>query len=192
MAGIHVLVRLIVSTIGALIPLLFLSGTWNSLGGYAPDLFGSQSAINSALTQFLGTQSFGSIVPLGAAGITGFVIYTFLQRALQHVEAATYSTPKMKGMNPEEILKSMQIPSMPWMGAQGAAGVPQSLPPDLTKSQFLILKTCRQGYSKPKELAKQLSTDKTEVEKEIFTLQTNGYLTKSNKLTSKAIGVLGN
>ena len=104
---------------------------------------------------------------------------------------ATYSTPKMKGMNPEEIMRSMQS-SMPWMAGRVAASVPITLPSDLTKSQFLVLKTCRQGHSKSKDLAKTLSMDKKEVEKEIFTLQTNGYLTKSNKLTSKALGIIEN
>ena len=186
---VRVLVRLIVSTIGALVPLLFFSGSSLSpLGGIAPNLFGSDS---SAITSLLGTTSVSPLVPFGAAGLTGIVVWMFLQRILQQVQMATYSTPKMKGFNPEEIMKSMQS-NMPWMTGQTVAAIPQTLPADLTTSQFLVLKTCRQGHSKPKELAKALSMDKKEVEKEIFSLRTNGYITKSNKLTSKALGFLGN
>ncbi len=186
---VRVLVRLIISTIGALVPLLFFSGSsFSPLGGIAPNLFGSES---SAITNLLGTTSISPLVPFGAAGLTGVVIWMFLQRILQQVQMATYSTPKMKGFNPEEIMKSMQT-NMPWMTAQAAATIPPALPADLTTPQFLVLKACRQGHSKSKELAKSLSMDKKEVEKEILSLKTNGYLSKSNKLTSKAIGVLGN
>ncbi len=111
---------------------------------------------------------------------------------LRQVQAATYSVPNMKGMNPQELLKSMQMPAMAFMGAQSMAGAAMSLPTDLTKSQFHILSTCRQGFSKSKDLAKRLAMDKREVEKEISTLQANGYLTRSNQLTSKSLGVLGN
>lgn len=189
MAGVRLLVRLIVSTIAALIPLLFFSGnSLSPLGGIAPNLFGSES---SALTNLFGTTSISPLAPFGAAGLSGIVIFMLLQRLLTQVQAATYERPSMKGFNPEAMMKSMQS-GMPWMTAQAVASVPQVLPADLTKSQFLVLKTCRQGHSKSKDLAKVLSMDKKEVEKELFTLQTNGYLTKSNKLTSKAIGVLGN
>ncbi len=186
---IRVFVRLIVSTIGAIIPLLFFSGSsFSPIGSIAPNLFGSES---SALTGLLGTTSISPIAPFGAAGLTGVAVYMIIQRVFQQVQMATYSTPKMKGMNPEEIMKSMQS-SMPWMTGRAAASISSALPADLTRSQFLVLKTCRQGHSKSKDLAKALSMDKKEVEKEIFSLQTNGYLTKSNKLTSKAIGVLEN
>ncbi len=186
---VRVFIRLIVSTIGALIPLLFFSGSsFSPLGGIAPNIFGSES---SALTSLLGTASISPIAPFGAAGLTGIVVWLFLQRVFQQVQMATYSTPKMKGMNPEAIMKSMQS-SMPWMTGQAAASIPIALPADLTKSQLLVLKTCRQGHSKSKDLAKALSMDRKEVDKELFSLQTNGYLTKSNKLTSKALGVLEN
>ncbi len=186
---VRVFVRLIVSTIGALIPLLFFSGSsFSPLGGIAPNLFGSES---SALTNLLGASSISPIAPFGAAGLTGVAVYMVIQRVFQQVQMATYSTPKMKGMDPEEIMKSMQS-SMPWMTGRAVPSVPITLPSDLTKSQFLVLKTCRQGQSKSKDLAKTLSMDKKEVDKELFTLQTNGYLTKSNKLTSKALGVVEN
>ena len=186
---VRVFIRLIISTIGALVPLLFFSGSsFSPLGGIGPNIFGSES---SALTSLLGTTSISPIAPFGAAGITGIAVWMILQRVLQQVQMATYSTPKMKGMNPEEIMKSMQS-SMPWMAGRAAASVPIALPADLTKSQFFVLKTCRQGHAKSKDLAKALSMDRKEVDKEIFTLQTNGYLTKSNKLTSKALGVLEN
>jgi DNA-binding MarR family transcriptional regulator len=72
------------------------------------------------------------------------------------------------------------------MGPQAAAPV-EKIPQDLTKGQYTILKIRRQGYGKPKDIAKYLSMDKREVEKEIDVLKGHGYLTKDGKLTSKGL-----
>ena len=69
---------------------------------------------------------------------------------------------------------------------------PTVLPADITRSQFVVLRSYRQGYKKPKDIGRSLSMDKNEVEKESDALRTNGYLTGDNKLTSKAMELLGN
>ena len=77
---------------------------------------------------------------------------------------------------------------MPWMNTQGIAQ--RNLPQDVTNSQYTILSTYRNGQRKPKNVAKTLSMDKKSVETETNILRQNGYLTKDNKLTSKALNTL--
>jgi hypothetical protein len=66
----------------------------------------------------------------------------------------------------------------------------EKLPDDITRIQHMILKLFQQGHNKSKDMAKQLVMDKKEIEKEIDALKTNAYLTKNNKLTSKAVEML--
>lgn len=75
------------------------------------------------------------------------------------------------------------------MGSQ--SGFPEALPADLTKSQYVILRSYRQGYKNSKEISKSLSMDKKEVETQTSSLVRNGYLTKDNKLTAKGLDLLG-
>lgn len=74
------------------------------------------------------------------------------------------------------------------MGTQAAAGsAMRQLPNDITKSQFVLLNSYRQGNKNPKDVAKSLSMDKTEVENMTNSLVSAGYLTKDNKLTGKSL-----
>lgn len=84
-----------------------------------------------------------------------------------------------------EMMRRMNILMM--MGAQPSA--PATLPSDLRRSQFVILKCLRQGY-KNMEI-KYLSIDENEVEKDAASLSWSGYLTKDNRLTSKGMEILG-
>jgi len=68
--------------------------------------------------------------------------------------------------------------------------VPRSIPQDMTMAQYTILSTLRGGRRKPKDVAKALSMDKKEVEREAAILRTNGYLTKNNLLTTKGLNTL--
>jgi len=128
-------VRIVISIVGALVPLLFLSGSFSPFGSYLPNLFGSQSALGDIFSSFTGGESNSAFLPLGTAGITGILTFSILQRVLGAVERATYSTPSI---DPGKMFSSMQIPGMPLMGAQQS--VPAKLPPDLTRSQFLVLR----------------------------------------------------
>ncbi|HVH16319.1 MAG TPA: hypothetical protein VNA15_11465 [Candidatus Angelobacter sp.] len=183
------LIRIIVSLVGALIPLLFLSGTYSplgssALGSYLPNVLGSQSALYSSLQNSIGISLPVGLLPFGAAGGTGLIVYGVVQRVLGGITRATYSAPRI---DPSEMLRSMQG-RMPWMNMQGSA--PRTLPQDMTMSQFTILSTCRRGSRKPKDIAKALSMDKKAVENETNILRRNGYLTKDNKLTTKGLNSL--
>src|SRR3989304_4883009 len=123
-------------------------------------------------------------IPFGPGGLSGFVVYQILQRVLSEVETMTH-TRGAKMPDVAEMMKTMTA-GMPWMGPPAGAPV-ENVPQDLTKGQYTILKVRRQGHSKPKDIAKSLSMDKREVEKEIDVLKAHGYLTKEGKLTSKAL-----
>jgi len=183
------LIRIIVSLVGAVIPLLFLSGSYSplgssALGSYLPNVLGNQSALYSSLRNSIGVSLPVGLLPFGAAGGTGLIVYTVVQRALGGITRATYSAPRI---DPSQMMRSMQG-AMPWIGAHGA--VPRSLPPDMTNAQYTILSTLRGGRRKPKDIAKALSMDKKEVERETAILRTNGYLTKNNLLTTKGLSAL--
>ena len=177
--------RLIVSLAGAALPLLFLSGSYSPLGAYLPNLlnlFGNQSSLGS----LLGIQGTPAL-PIGAAGLSGFATYSVLQRLLSTAQAATYSRPNM---DMSQMMRQVQNMIPPGIGVPRGSVGPVNLPADMTRSQFLILTKYQQGFGKPKAIAKNLSMDKKQVERETNALKTNGYLTGKNKLTSKALETL--
>ncbi len=73
---------------------------------------------------------------------------------------------------------------------QPPSTMPEKLPADITKVQYMILKTFQQDYRNPKDIEKQLSMDRKEIENETVALKNNGYLTKDNKLASKGLEIL--
>src|SRR2546425_6170591 len=125
-------------------------------------------------------------LPMGAAGLTGFATYSVLQRVLSTAQAATYSRPSM---DTSQMIRQVQN-MMPGMGTQTGNQGPLNLPGDMTRAQFLILTKYQQGFAKPKDIAKHLSMDKRQVEKETNALKSNGYLSEKNKLTSKGLETL--
>lgn len=184
---IRTFVRVIISLVGAVIPLLFLSGSYSPLGNYLPNLLnllGNQGSLGN----LLGIQG-SPALPIGAAGITGFATFNILQRALATAQAATYSRPKTN-MDMSQMMKHVQniMPNM--AGMQRPNTGPANLPGDLTRSQYMVLSKYQLGFGKPKDVAKSLSMDKKQVEKETDSLRASGYLTGKNKLTSKALEVL--
>jgi len=177
--------RAIISLAGAALPLLFLSGSYSPLGSSLPNLlnlFGKQSSLGN----LLGIQA-TPVLPIGAAGLTGFATYSVLQRVLSTAQAATYSRPNM---DMSQMMRQVQNMMPARMGVQRGNAGPLNLPKDMTRSQFLILTKYQQGFGKPKEIAKNLSMEKNQVEKETNALKTNGYLTGKNKLTSKGLETL--
>lgn len=189
MQVIRPLIRVIVSIVGALVPLLFLSGSYSplgssALGAYLPNVLGKESALYTSLQGAIGTNLPVGVLPFGTAGVTGIVLYQVVQRVLLGITRATYSAPKI---NPTEMLRSMQS-GMPWMNMAGSAA--RTLPQDMTNAQFTILSTYRRGNRKPKDIAKALSMDQKAVENETNILRQNGYLTKDNKLTPKGLNTL--
>lgn len=179
-------VRIIISLVGAVVPLLFLSGSYSPLGAYLPNLLnllGNQGSIGN----LFGIQA-SPVLPIGAAGLTGIATYNILQRVLRTAQAATYERPRMPDMS--QMMKSFQGLMPPGRGMVGLNGVPATLPSDITRSQHIVLTKYRQGLRKPKDVAKSLSMDKKHVEQETDVLKKNGYLTEKNKLTPKAMETL--
>ena len=72
--------RVIISLVGAVLPLLFLSGSYSPLGSYLPSLLNIVGK-ESSLGTLLGIQA-SPVLPIGAAGLTGFATYSVLQRVL--------------------------------------------------------------------------------------------------------------
>src|SRR5690348_13077135 len=147
-------VRMIVSLVGAVVPLLFLSGSYSPLGSYLPylpNVLGNESMLYTSLQGAIGASIPVGVLPFGTAGVTGIVLYQVAQRVLGSINAATYSTPKI---DTSQMLPSMQG-AMPWMNPQGTT--PRSLPQDMTISQYTILSAYRGGRRKPKDIAKILT-----------------------------------
>lgn len=171
--------------------LLFLYGYLTPIGLSPASVFGpsySQLFGGDTTGGMTGLSGFG-FGPLVPGGITGLLAYQVLSRFGSIASAAT--GPSMP--SPDEMMRRMNIPGM--MGGPGGmfgqASAPAALPTDMTRPQFVVLKSYRQGYKNAKEIGKALSMDKNEVEKETSALRSNGYLSKKNRLTSKAIEVLG-
>jgi len=181
---VRIVFRLIISLVGALVPLLFLSGSYSPLSGYLPmlpNLLGQYSGLYNSLQGSFGSSLPVGVLPFGTAGITGVALYGVIQRFLGTARSMTYSRPNI---DMSQMMKSLQS-NMPVMTMQ--PGTAKNLPQDMSKSQYMILSKYRDGHAKPKNVAKSLSMDKKAVEQETRTLQNNGYLTKDRKLTSKAL-----
>lgn len=176
-------IRLIVSLVGALLPIFFLSGSFSPFSSFLPNipnLLGGESALYTSIQKSLGTSLPVGILPIGTAGITGVTLYSIFQRVLGSVNAATYSRPKF---DPSKMLNSLQSQMQNVNFQRGMREIPQ----DISKTQFLILSSYRQGQKNPKNIAKMLSIDKKSVEEQTRLLQGNGYLTGDKKLTTKGL-----
>src|SRR5882672_1398949 len=68
-------IRMVVSLVGALVPLLFLSGSYSPVGSYLPNVLGKESALYTSLQSAIGTSIPIGVLPFGTAGITGVVLY---------------------------------------------------------------------------------------------------------------------
>ena len=170
----------------SVLSILFLYGYLSPLGlspatifgpSYA-DFFGGSLAGGSILT--------GTYSPLVPGGVVGLIAYTIMTRMGSITRAAT--APSMPSA--DEMMRRMNLPNMMsgmGMGMGAQAMTPHTLPSDISKSQFVVLRSYRQGLKNPKEVAKSLSMDKKEVEGMTGSLVSAGYLTKDNKLTSKSL-----
>src|SRR5712664_2896826 len=126
--------RVIISLVGAALPLLFLSGSYSPLGSYLPNLlnmFGKESSLGI----LLGIQA-SPVLPIGAAGLTGFATYSVLQRVLRTAQAATYSPPNM---DMSQMMRQVQNMMPAGIGVRRETAGPMNLPNDMTRSQYLIL-----------------------------------------------------
>jgi hypothetical protein len=150
------------------------------LYGYLAPIGLPNSLLGSQYSSLVSSAGYSSLIP---GGVVGILLLGVLARIGTVARAATAPS----STSPEELMRRMNFPSM--AGAQSAAAA--ALPADMTRSQFAVLRSYRQGYRKSKDISRALSMDKGEVEKEAETLKKNGYLTGENKLTSKAMELLG-
>jgi hypothetical protein len=184
--------RALISAAVSILTILFLYGYLKPIGLDPQAILGFDM---SSIFQIYGGSSaagspFAALVPGGA---TGFILYEVLSRvgrsASSVMAAATMPSP-------DEMMSRMNFPGMmgmmPGMGAMGAqAGIPPTLPADISRSQFIVLRCYRQGMKNSTDIGRALSMDKDAIEAETSSLTSSGYLTKDRKLTTKALEVLG-
>src|SRR5712692_4453385 len=180
--------RASISAAVSILVILFIYGYLKPIGLDPQAILGFDM---TSLTQTYGAGSpFAALVPGGA---TGFVLYEVLSRggrsASSVMSAATMPSP-------DEMMSKMNFPGMMsmmgGMGGMGAqASIPATLPSDISRSQFIVLRFYRQGMKSSNDIGRALSMDKDAIESETSSLTSNGYLTKDRKLTTKALEVLG-
>jgi hypothetical protein len=184
--------RASISAVFSILTILFLYGYLKPIGLDPQAILGFDA---SSIFQIYGGTSvagspFAALVPGGA---TGFILYQVLSRvgrsASSVMSAATMPSP-------DEMMSKMNFPGMmgmmPGMSGMGAqASVPTTLPADISRSQFIVLRCYRQGMKNSTDVGRALSLDKDAIEAETSSLTFNGYLTKDRKLTTKALEVLG-
>lgn len=192
----HGAVRALISLVSGIIPLFMTSSYMSPTGSpFGSSFIPFQSFLPSQLTSAASSTvgslgplgSLGNYLPFAVGGGSAFVVWMILQQVLGHVQSLTYSRSVPK-TNPADMMK--QFGGMTGFGMQPPGTMPEKLPADITKTQYMILKTFQQGYRNPKDIEKQLSLDRKEIEKETVALKNNGYLTKDNKLTSKGLEIL--
>src|SRR6267143_71101 len=171
----------------------FLTPAGISPTGAMPSFIPFQSLFGSLGSQ--ATDSVSSVLPIGrylpllAGGGSGFIVWMIISKVLGKVQSLTYSSSSK--VNPADMMKSFGM-NLPSGNSQfpSAGNIPEKLPSDITKIQYMILRSFQQGYKKSKEIAKQNNMENKDVEKEIDVLKSNGYVTKNNKLASKAVELL--
>jgi hypothetical protein len=192
--------RAIISLAISILSILFLYGYLVPFGLSPSDFFGPSFAnffsganpTTGAIgeTGMIGLLG-GNFAPLLPGGIVGVIAFMVLSRARSITSAAT--APSMPSR--EEMMRRMNFSGMTGDGrmpSQSSFNAQTSLPPDITRPQFVVLKSYRQGYKNSKEIGKTLAMDKNEVDKETSALKANGYLSPEGRLMSKAIDLLGN
>jgi hypothetical protein len=171
----------LISLVFSVLVILFFYGYLAPLG------LSPSSLLGSSYSSLFGSAGLGaSYGPLLPGGIVGLIAFSVISRIGSVTSAAT--SPSMPSA--QEMMKRMNMPAM-MGGAPFQSSAPQTLPSDITKSQFVVLSHYRRGFKNPKEIGEELSMDNKEVEKETVTLKGNGYLTQEGRLTSKAMELLG-
>lgn len=177
--------RIVVSLLISVIPLLYLAGYLNFLGLPSPSTLGfTGSGGTNPYSLELGSLS--SFVPLGGYGLTGLIAYSLISR-ISRVSTSAMASSRM-GSSSGSMTNFMNM----MQGQYGRSPVPEALPSDLSRPQYVILRELRlRGKLKTGDIAKIFSMNKKDAETEINALRANGYLSVDDRLTSKAIGILG-
>lgn len=193
--GAGVVVRIVSTVLGAIVPLIamsgFLSPTDSSPFGSVSSFIPFQSIVsdNAALSPY------AQYLPFLAGGGGALGVWYIVSQAVGGIGSSVAAGSmgrmggsKMMGMSSmDDIQKRMKAA----MDSANLGSIPEKpLPPDVNKVQYRILTSFYQGSQKPKDVATMLSMDKAEVEREIATLVNSGYITKKNRLTSKGLNLL--
>jgi hypothetical protein len=184
--------RASISAVISILTILFLYGYLKPIGLDPQQILGFDMA--SIFQIYGGTAAAGSpFAALVPGGATGLILYEVLSRVGRSVGSVTAAATMP---SPEEMMSRMNFPGMMnmmgGMGGMGAqASVPATLPADITRSQFIVLRCYRQGMKNTGDISRALSMDSDAIEDETSSLTSSGYLTKDRKLTSKALEVLG-
>lgn len=189
------LTRALVSLAFSILVILFFYGYLTPFGLDPNEILGPEYAALMGSGALMGgaTGPTSSILaPFIPGGVTGIIIYTVLKRTggvTRSVMAPSMPSAEemMRKMNIEGMMSSMGGMSM--MG--GTMNAPANLPADITRSQFVVLRSYRRGLKNSKEIADAISMDRAEVDTETSALVANGYLTKDIKLSIKAMDLLG-
>lgn len=184
------ILRAVVSLVVGIVPLLYLGGYLTFLYPYGIptpaslfNLSGAAGGSSGGLMPYSGY----NILPFGAFGATGLIAFSILSRVGSTVSSALAPRPNFSDMQ-NRMSSSMFMNPMQTAGFGSMAE--KKLPEDITASQFVILRQTRMGNSNPKNIAKNLSMDKKEVESQLSALKTNGYLTNNSKVTTKGMDLL--
>ncbi len=193
--GAGVAVRIISTVLGAIVPLIAISGFLSPTGSSQFGSFSSFIPFQSIVSDNAALSPYAQYLPFLAGGGGALGVWFIVSQAVGGIGSSVAAGSmgrmggsKMMGMSSmDDIQKRMKAA----MDSANLGTIPEkALPPDINKVQYRVLTSFYQGSHKPKDVAAQLSVDKDEVEREIAALVNNGYLTKKNRLTSKGLELL--
>ena len=194
--GARIVVRIISTILGALVPLVAMSGFLSPTGS-SP--FGSVSSFipfQSFMGDNVALSPYAQYLPFLAGGGGAIGVWFIVSQAISSM--GSLGSGSMSGINTSSLMgksslgdfqKQMNSSFNP-LGPSSGLTPEKPLPADINRVQYRILTSFYQGSRKPKEVAQQFSIDKVEVEKEMAVLVSNGYITKKNRLTSKGLELL--
>lgn len=193
--GAGVAVRIISTIVGAIVPLIAMSGFLSPTNSSPFGAISSFIPFQSFLSDNAELSPYAQYLPFLAGGGGALGVWYIVSAAVGGIGSSVAAGSmgrmggsKMTGMpSMDDIQKRMNAAMN---SANPGTMSEKPLPPDMNKVQYRILTSFYQGSQKPKDVATQLSMDKEEVEKELAVLLSNGYITKKNRLTSKGLELL--
>ena len=196
--GAMIIVRIISTIVGALVPLVAMSGFLSPTGSSPFGSFSSFIPFQSIMSDNAELSPYAQYLPFLAGGGGALGVWFIVSQAVGGI-GSSISSGSLSGMGGSSMMgmssmkdfeKKMKSGLNPFGASTGTMPPEKPLPADINRVQYRILTSFYQGSRKPKDVAEQLSMDKTEVGKETTALVNNGYLTKKNRLTSKGLELL--
>ena len=194
--GARIVVRIISTILGALVPLVAMSGFLSPTGSSPFGAVSSFIPFQSFMDDNAALSPYAQYLPFLAGGGGALGVWFIVSQAVSGM--GSLGSGSMSGINRSSLMgkssmgdfqKQMNSSFNPF-GASSGLTPDKPLPADINRVQYRILTSFYQGSRMPKEVAQQFSMDKVEVEKEMAVLVSNGYITKKNRLTSKGLELL--